>query len=188
MITPFNGATSVAYCFNPQANFIMGGLALFFTVFLAIEYLGLGRFHRVAFLRRVRIVGILSKMCKQVIVRLESYEKNNLIFNEMEKKKHEEKSREGRTRIFIVVSLLLMSLLTVVIFVGILGSVFFKSLILTKVCLYSQIQTYTRKHYTHTQTQHKRTQHKRTHTHKHKHNTHTHTHRPSTSRHLSKKL
>ena len=54
--TPLPGAVSEAQCLSPLPNFIIGAFALGVATVLAAVYVVLGRFHRVSFIRRERVV------------------------------------------------------------------------------------------------------------------------------------
>ena len=55
-ITALAGSTDASMCFDPIPNFVIGGIVLVLSLFAAWKYTVLGRFHRVAFLRRYRVV------------------------------------------------------------------------------------------------------------------------------------
>ena len=54
--TALLGATDVDECVSPELNFAAGFVTLAMVIPLTLEYVVHGRFHRVAFLRRSRVV------------------------------------------------------------------------------------------------------------------------------------
>ena len=54
-------------CISPSFNFIQGYFAVAFGILLGSQYLFRGRFHRVAFVRLIRVLGPLGQRTQAVI-------------------------------------------------------------------------------------------------------------------------
>lgn len=132
-ITPFLGATSEDFCFDPTANFVIGGLSLFGAIAATIIYIVAGRFHRIAFLRRQRIVVKLAHVCRflytKMVVFGDTYIRDDYL-HELEAKKKHKWYWIFITYLFIFISIILLALVTATIYITSLAAIFLKALII----------------------------------------------------------
>ena len=61
------GSANEADCVSPELNFIAGFVTLALVIPLTLEYMVHGRFHRVAFLRRTRVVNALVNDSTKIV-------------------------------------------------------------------------------------------------------------------------
>ena len=126
-ITPTIGATDLGLCVSPEANFYTGFAVIGVVVLVFLEYLVHGRYHRIAFLRRQRVTARLVDSARRITTQLHYYGQRA----EAEKLR-DYTNRTTKTWMFIFSSIVMALLLTGGIFVVVLGSIFFKSMILWK--------------------------------------------------------
>jgi len=103
-------------------------------------YLGAGRFQRVAFLRRERVVSRLSKMCfkfSEILRDTTLEDKKREHARDLANKAHEEDDKRFlfsfsslKTILFICISVVLVLTVTTFVFIGLLAGIFFRSLII----------------------------------------------------------
>jgi hypothetical protein len=121
------GSTNLEQCISPVPNFTLGSLALFFVVVIFSWYIVFGKFQRVSFERKVKIVTPNIEKCKEVLLSEEEFHYQHLIVV------HDKKSRGIRKFnffFFVVLSIVLMILSVFLGFVFFTYQVFFTSLIL----------------------------------------------------------
>ena len=126
-ITPGEGAFDEATCFNPAVNFIQGFIISFVLIPFSIDYVVYGRFHRLAFLRKERVIQHLKERVRDLYA-FTSYENARI---ESEKAVNH-RLRRLKTWIFIIIGFAGWILFGAI---GILWhfiDIYFKSLILYK--------------------------------------------------------
>ncbi len=126
-ITPALGAISEEQCLSPGVNFITGFSVSVIILPILYGYLIHGRYHRVSFLRQQRVTNLLIKEVRAISANLHYYAQRaaaeNVIGNT-------ENYRGLRTWGFVLSMVIVGFVVMVGSFVGILGSIFFKSMIL----------------------------------------------------------
>jgi hypothetical protein len=121
------GSTSVDQCISPVPNFTLGFFALFLVVVIFSWYIVFGKFLRVSFERKVKIVIPNMEKCKQVLLSEEEFHYQHLIV--VQDKKNQQ-TRKLKFFTFGVLGLLLMIVSVFFGFVFFIYHVFFTSLIL----------------------------------------------------------
>jgi hypothetical protein len=121
------GSTSLDQCISPIPNFTLGSLALFLVVVIFSWYIVFGKFQRVSFERKVKIVTPNIEKCKQVLLSEEEFHYQHLIVVQ-DKKNHQ--TRKFKFFSFAVLSIVLMIVSVFLGFVFFTYHAFFTSLIL----------------------------------------------------------
>ena len=124
-VTAFTGEVDKDACINPEINFFSGLAFLFAIIPLSFEYLINGRFHRIAFLRKMRVVNELIKKAVHVGEYLFLYS------NRAQALRTRNKSmRILYTYIFLFLSMLLIAFFVFISFMILMAEIFFKSMII----------------------------------------------------------
>jgi hypothetical protein len=121
------GSTTVDQCISPVPNFTLGFLALFLVIVIFSWYIVFGKFLRVSFERKVKIVLPNIEKCKQVLFSEEKFHYQHLIV--VQDKKNQQ-TRKLKFFTFGVLGLLVMIVSVFFGFVFFIYHVFFTSLIL----------------------------------------------------------
>jgi hypothetical protein len=121
------GSTSLEQCISPVPNFTLGFFALFLVVVIFSWYIVFGKFLRVSFERKVKIVTPNIEKCKEVLLSEEEFHYQHLIV--VQDKKNQ------RTRKFKFFSFTILSIIVLIVsvffgYVYFTYQVFFTSLIL----------------------------------------------------------
>ena len=123
-ITPDPASTHLEECVSPEVNFYTGSVVLVFTFIFALDYVGNGRFSRIAFLRQERVTRHLLGTARTVITYLENYrykaEADRVYLTSM---------RMFRVTLFLLLSCVLIALLIIVHSIMLLFRVIFKAMI-----------------------------------------------------------
>ena len=124
-ITNTEGSVNVDDCVSPKYNFYNGFAVSGFLVPFAFEYVFMGRYHRVAFVRYVRIVRKLFVDCKRIIGYLGEY-----VSRAEAERLRNYTNRVFKAFLFLILSSLLTLVATLLIFAANMSSIFFKVMIL----------------------------------------------------------
>jgi hypothetical protein len=125
--TAILGSTSPDQCISPVPNFTLGFFALFLVVMIFCWYIVFGKFQRVSFERKLKIVTPNIEKCKQVLLSEEEFHYQHLIVVQNKKNQH---ARKFKFVYFAVLSFVLMVVSVFLGFVFFTYQVFFTSLIL----------------------------------------------------------
>jgi hypothetical protein len=71
-VTPFTGAILASDCLSPTPNFVTGFVTMFIAAILMFLYIAHGRFHRVAFLRKMRSLAEVLSSTKDISVKIQN--------------------------------------------------------------------------------------------------------------------
>jgi hypothetical protein len=126
-ITNEPGSTTLDDCNSPEYNFYNGFAVSGFMLPFAFEYVLCGRYHRVAFVRYVRIVKKLLGDCKRIIGYLGEY-----VSRAEAERLRNYTNRTFKAFVFLVLSAILTCAATIFIFAANMSTVFFKVMILWK--------------------------------------------------------
>jgi hypothetical protein len=121
------GSTSVNQCISPIPNFTLGFFALFLVIVIFSWYIVFGKFQRVSFERKVKIVTPNIEKCKQVLLSEEEFHYQHLI---VVQDKKNQRTRKFKFFFFSALSFILMIVSVFLGFVFFTYQVFFTSLIL----------------------------------------------------------
>jgi hypothetical protein len=121
------GSTSIDQCISPIPNFTLGFLALFLVVVIFSWYIVFGKFQRVSFERKTKIVTPNIEECKKVLLSEEEFHYQHLI--DVQDKK-DKQTVPFKFSSFVVLSVILMIGSVFLGFVFFTYQVFFTSLIL----------------------------------------------------------
>jgi hypothetical protein len=121
------GSTRLDQCISPIPNFTLGFFALFLVIVIFSWYIVFGKFQRVSFERKVKIVTPNIEKCKQVLLSEEEFHYQHLIVVQ-DKKNH--RTRKFNFFFFSAISFVLMIVSVFLGFVFFTYQVFFTSLIL----------------------------------------------------------
>jgi hypothetical protein len=121
------GSTSMDQCISPIPNFTLGFFALFLVIVIFSWYIVFGKFQRVSFERKVKIVTPNIEKCKQVLLSEEEFHYQHLIVVQDKKNK---RTRKLNFFFFVVLSIVFMIVSVFFGFVFFTYQVFFTSLIL----------------------------------------------------------
>jgi hypothetical protein len=121
------GSASVDQCVSPIPNFTLGFFALFLVVVIFSWYIVFGKFQRVSFERKVKIVTPNIEKCKEVLLSEEEFHYQHLI---VVQDKKNQRTRKFKFLSFVVLSIVLMIVSVFLGFVFFTYQVFFTSLIL----------------------------------------------------------
>jgi sugar lactone lactonase YvrE len=121
------GSTRVDQCISPIPNFTLGFFALFLVIVIFSWYIVFGKFQRVSFERKVKIVTPNIEKCKQVLLSEEEFHYQHLI---VVQDKKNQRTRKFKFFSFAVLSIVLMIVSIFLGFVFFTYQVFFTSLIL----------------------------------------------------------
>jgi hypothetical protein len=121
------GSTSLDQCISPIPNFTLGFFALFLVIVIFSWYIVFGKFQRVSFERKVKVVTPNIEKCKQVLLSEEECHYQHLIVVQ-DKKNH--RTRKLNFFLFVVLSFIFMIVSVFFGFVFFTYHVFFTSLIL----------------------------------------------------------
>jgi hypothetical protein len=121
------GSTSLEQCISPIPNFTLGFFALFLVIVIFSWYIVFGKFQRVSFERKVKIVTPNIEKCKQVLLSEEEFHYQHLI---VVQDKKDQQTRNCNFFFFTLLSFLLVIVSVFLIFVFFTYQVFFTSLIL----------------------------------------------------------
>ncbi len=124
-ITPDPGAPAVTTCTNPEVNFYTAIIVLVFTFFGAVDYIGNGRFQRIAFLRRERVTKRLLFLAKSIVTYLDNYR-----YKAEADRVYVTRRRVLRVIAFYFVSVLLFAIIIAVRCIAVLFTIIFKGLII----------------------------------------------------------
>jgi len=124
-LTPLTGSTDVKQCLSPVQNFVTGFVVLGIVALVALEYVIHARFHRISFLRQSRVATRLVKEARSAMASLYYYAARS----EAERKRDYTK-RLFKTWLFLLSGVIMGLMITLIIFIASMGSVFFKSMIL----------------------------------------------------------
>jgi len=124
-ITPALGATDLAQCVSPEFNFYTGFSLLAVLIPIILEYLIHGRYHRIAFLRQNRVTNRLTEEVHKISAQVQYYSQRA-----QAERIRDYTDRALKTWIFIVSSIFFALMLASLVFIGVLGSIFFKSMII----------------------------------------------------------
>jgi hypothetical protein len=123
-ITPAEGATAEDECVSPEINFYTGFATIGIIFPIALEYIIHGRFHRIAFLRQERVTTPLIAECQAFATRV--------YYNVMKAKAEKEfktSMKTSKTLIFLFGGIAVAFLVTLISFIGMMASIFFKAMI-----------------------------------------------------------
>jgi hypothetical protein len=121
------GSTRVDQCISPIPNFTLGFFALFLVVMIFSWYIVFGKFQRVSFERKVKVVTPNIEKCKQVLLSEEEFHYQHLI---VVQDKKNQRTRKFNFFFFSAISFVLMIVSVFLGFVFFTYQVFFTSLIL----------------------------------------------------------
>jgi hypothetical protein len=121
------GSTTLDQCISPIPNFTLGFFALFLVIVIFSWYIVFGKFQRVSFERKVKIVTPNIEKCKQVLLSEEEFHYQHLI---VVQDKKNQRTRKFKFFSFAVLSIVLMIVSVFLGFVFFTYQVFFTSLIL----------------------------------------------------------
>jgi hypothetical protein len=121
------GSTSLEQCISPVPNFTLGFFALFLVVVIFSWYIVFGKFQRVSFERKVKIVTPNIEKCKEVLLSEEEFHYQHLIIAQDKKN---QRTRKFKFFSFIVLSIVVMIVSVFFGYVYFTYQVFFTSLIL----------------------------------------------------------
>ena len=131
--TPSTGSASASFCFSPLPNFSLATIALFLSIILIAIYLINGRFFRIGFLRKERIIRRLvevlrdiSRVLDLVSARHDHEQERKSLYNSGDKKHN----RTLITILFIVVSIFSVVFTVLFTFASVLAKICFQSLII----------------------------------------------------------
>jgi hypothetical protein len=121
------GSTRVDQCISPIPNFTLGFFALFLVIVIFSWYIVFGKFQRVSFERKVKVVTPNIEKCKQVLLSEEECHYQHLI---VVQDKKNQRTRNFKFFFFVVLSIFLLIVSVFLGFVFFTYQIFFTSLIL----------------------------------------------------------
>jgi hypothetical protein len=121
------GSTTLEQCISPVPNFTLGFFSLFLVIMIFSWYIVFGKFQRVSFERKLKVVTPNIEKCKQVLLSEEEFHYQHLI---VAQDKKNQRTRKFKFISFAVVSFVLMIVSVFLGFVFFLYHAFFTSLIL----------------------------------------------------------
>jgi hypothetical protein len=121
------GSTSLEQCISPIPNFTLGFFALFLVIVIFSWYIVFGKFQRVSFERKVKIVTPNIEKCKEVLLSEEECHYQHLV---VVQDKKNQRTKAFKFFIFASLSFVLMIASVFLGFIFFIYHVFFTSLIL----------------------------------------------------------